>query len=101
MPEPTIRVLESFQAPRKTTNPYITMLFNALGQTCEVQAFTWKEALRGRIRTPTGADQEQAHRRRADHAQPQTSRDTFANRCLVVEQTRPTHNSLDPPESHD
>lgn len=47
MPEPKIRVLESFQAPRKTTNPYITMLFNALGQTCEVQAFTWKEALRG------------------------------------------------------
>ena len=47
MPEPSIRVLESFQTPRATTNPYITMLFNALGEACEVRAFSWKEALRG------------------------------------------------------
>lgn len=47
MPSPNLRVLESFKTPRKTTNPYIVMLFNALQQTCDVQAFSWREALRG------------------------------------------------------
>lgn len=47
MPEQKLRVLESFKTPRKTTNPYIVMLFNALKQTCDVRAFSWREALRG------------------------------------------------------
>ena len=47
MPEPTLRVLESFKTPRKTTNPYIVMLYNALQRDIDVQAFSWREALRG------------------------------------------------------
>ncbi|GEK78820.1 glycosyltransferase family protein [Agrococcus baldri] len=45
-----IRVMQSFRAPRATTNPYITMLDNALGESHEVVhlRFDWRGALVGR-----------------------------------------------------
>lgn len=44
-----IRVLESFQAPTGTTNPYIVMLYEALRATpgLETVAFSWRTALLG------------------------------------------------------
>ncbi|MFA7265909.1 MAG: hypothetical protein WC054_06320 [Candidatus Nanopelagicales bacterium] len=47
MPKSSPRVLESFKQPGKTTNPYITMLFDALGAACETKSFSWREALTG------------------------------------------------------
>lgn len=47
MADVQVRVLESFKTPQKTTNPYIVMLYNALKQNCDVQTFSWREALRG------------------------------------------------------
>lgn len=47
MRDPELRVLESFKPPRKTTNPYIVMLYSALQKACDVRAFSWREALRG------------------------------------------------------
>jgi len=47
MPESRIRVLESFKTPQKTTNPYIVMLYNALQQNCDIETFSWREALQG------------------------------------------------------
>lgn len=47
MPEPELRVLESFNRPRATTNPYIVMLYEALREVCEVEPFSWRSALRG------------------------------------------------------
>jgi glycosyltransferase involved in cell wall biosynthesis len=45
-----IRVMQSFGAPRVTTNPYITMLDQALAASDEVEhlRFSWKRALLGR-----------------------------------------------------
>lgn len=45
-----VRVLQSFKAPRPTTNPYIIMLHDALVSTSgiEVVTFTWRRALLGR-----------------------------------------------------
>lgn len=45
-----LRVMQSFRAPRPTTNPYITMLDSALGETpgMEHLRFDWREALFGR-----------------------------------------------------
>lgn len=42
-----LRVLESFQTPRATTNPYIVMLYQALQGTdgVSVQPFSWRRAL--------------------------------------------------------
>lgn len=52
MPESTrpLRVMQSFGAPRVTTNPYITMLDEALAASPEVEhlRFSWREALLGR-----------------------------------------------------
>ena len=47
MRDPELRVLESFKPPRKTTNPYIVMLYSALQKACDIHAFSWREALRG------------------------------------------------------
>ena len=47
MTETAVRVLESFQTPRKVSNPYIVMLFEALKQGGDVRAFSWREALIG------------------------------------------------------
>lgn len=46
----TVRVLQSFGPPRPTTNPYITMLDEALAATpgLEHVRFSWREALTGR-----------------------------------------------------
>ena len=45
-----IRVLQSFPAPRPTTNPYIVMLARSLAATpgLAVRTFTWRTALAGR-----------------------------------------------------
>lgn len=45
-----IRVMQSFGAPRVTTNPYITMLDEALAGTDGIEhvRFSWREALLGR-----------------------------------------------------
>lgn len=45
-----IRVMQSFGAPRVTTNPYITMLDTALASTDGIEhlRFSWREALLGR-----------------------------------------------------
>lgn len=40
-----LKVLESFQQPRATTNPYIVMLLAALREVCDVQTFSWRRAL--------------------------------------------------------
>ncbi|MHC9046427.1 glycosyltransferase family protein [Microbacterium saperdae] len=52
MPESTrpLRVMQSFGAPRVTTNPYITMLDQALSSSDEVEhlRFSWRGALLGR-----------------------------------------------------
>ncbi|KJQ53356.1 hypothetical protein [Microbacterium sp. SA39] len=52
MPESTrpLRVMQSFGTPRVTTNPYITMLDEALAASPEVEhlRFSWREALLGR-----------------------------------------------------
>jgi len=52
MPEFTrpVRVMQSFGAPRVTTNPYITMLDEALAASPAVEhlRFSWREALLGR-----------------------------------------------------
>ncbi|GAA3602715.1 glycosyl transferase [Agrococcus terreus] len=44
-----VRVMQSFGAPRATTNPYITMLDAALAGSAEVEhlRFDWRRALRG------------------------------------------------------
>lgn len=44
-----VRVMQSFRAPRPTTNPYITMLDAALGDSEEIEhvRFAWREALLG------------------------------------------------------
>lgn len=49
-PQRPIRVMQSFGAPRVTTNPYITMLDEALAATDGVEhlRFSWREALLGR-----------------------------------------------------
>ncbi len=47
MTDSQIHVLESFQTPRKVSNPYIVMLFEALQRTGDVRAFSWREALFG------------------------------------------------------
>lgn len=46
----TIRAMQSFRAPRATTNPYITMLDEALGSTSglEHERFDWVQAILGR-----------------------------------------------------
>lgn len=46
----TIRVMQSFRAPRSTTNPYITMLDEALATTpgLEHLRFDWRTAILGR-----------------------------------------------------
>lgn len=46
---PELVVLQSFQAPRPTTNPYIVMLYDALATTdgLKVLPFTWRTALFG------------------------------------------------------
>lgn len=46
----TVRVMQSFGAPRVTTNPYITMLDRALAATPEVEhlRFSWRGAILGR-----------------------------------------------------
>lgn len=45
-----LRVMQSFGAPLPTTNPYITMLDEALGETDQVEhmRFSWPKALLGR-----------------------------------------------------
>lgn len=43
-----LRVLESFQQPRPTTNPYIVMLYRALQDACDVHTFSWRFALQGK-----------------------------------------------------
>lgn len=48
MTEPRLLVLESFKRPQKTTNPYICMLLAALRQVCDVDCFSWREALFGK-----------------------------------------------------
>lgn len=47
---PVLRVMQSFGAPRETTNPYITMLDAALARTDGVEhlRFSWGQALFGR-----------------------------------------------------
>ena len=47
MPNASPRVLESFKQPGKTTNPYISMLFDALRAACVTKPFSWREALTG------------------------------------------------------
>jgi beta-1,4-mannosyltransferase len=48
-PSSRVRVMQSFRAPRTTTNPYITMLDHALAASDEVEhlRFDWVRALRG------------------------------------------------------
>lgn len=52
MPDPNrrLRVMQSFREPRATTNPYITMLDQALQESPEIEhlRFTWTGALLGR-----------------------------------------------------
>jgi len=43
-----VRVLESFRAPRATTNPYLVLLTRALADEVEVETFSWRAALLGR-----------------------------------------------------
>lgn len=45
MPDKRLLVVESFQEPRSTTNPYIVMLLQALREVAEVRTFNWKFAL--------------------------------------------------------
>ncbi|AZH77485.1 MULTISPECIES: glycosyl transferase [Microbacterium] len=49
-PRRPLRVMQSFGAPRVTTNPYITMLDEALAATDGIEhvRFSWREALLGR-----------------------------------------------------
>lgn len=43
-----LRVLESFRAPRSTTNPYLSLLLGALPADVEAVTFGWRRALTGR-----------------------------------------------------
>ncbi len=42
-----VRVLQSFQRPRPTTNPYIVQLLRWLGREAAVQTFSWRTAFLG------------------------------------------------------
>ena len=42
-----LRVLQSFPAPRETTNPYVIQLLGALRPRAHVDTFTWRQALLG------------------------------------------------------
>ncbi|MDM7855576.1 glycosyltransferase [Cellulomonas alba] len=48
MAEPLLRVLQSFRAPRPTTNPYLVQLRDSLAERAEVATFGWGSGLRGR-----------------------------------------------------
>jgi GT2 family glycosyltransferase len=44
-----VRVLQSFPAPRPTTNPYLVQLLGSLPEGFEVSTFTWRRALIGQV----------------------------------------------------
>lgn len=47
-PERRLRVLESFRAPRATSNPYLVLLLRSLAPHVDVRTFSWPAALLGR-----------------------------------------------------
>lgn len=47
--EPRLIVLQSFSAPRPSTNPYLTQLFDSLSRVADVRHFSWRRALTGRF----------------------------------------------------